>query len=352
MSDPLISVLCSSFNHEKYVGYFIESLQKQTYSNWELIIIDDFSTDNNVQVINNYLSDSRIKFYKMDYNCGSSIVTTKAFSLSKGDIIIDSASDDAIKENYFETVVEIFKKNNNIGVIYNSLEIIDENNITYNQWIKKNRSKKEIFYDLFYDQNVLFSPGMAVRREFYKSLVPMNFAFVQHQDYKWHIQLLMITDCIVLEEPFIYYRIQRENSTSLGTLNQAALNRVDLEEEYLMDCFLEIKDMDLLQSIIDSSCFYDIQTDEIPFVLACSIIHHSKNIQKRQWAYKTLVKFFENEKNFEYVHNKYNFQFKDFLALSKENYYTQIIEKDKYLLLKKIKSFVKKILIYLKLYKK
>ena len=49
--NPLISVVCPSYNHEKYVKYFIESLINQTYSNWELIIVDDCSTDHNIDEI-------------------------------------------------------------------------------------------------------------------------------------------------------------------------------------------------------------------------------------------------------------------------------------------------------------
>lgn len=148
-STPLISVLCSSFNHEKFVGYFINSLLKQTYSNWELIIIDDCSTDNNVIEIQKF-SDPRIHFSKMHYNSGSSIVTTNAFNISKGEIIIDCASDDALKDNYFEILVKEFTENTSIGVIYSPLQIINENNTLKDIRPLPNKNRIEILQDLFY----------------------------------------------------------------------------------------------------------------------------------------------------------------------------------------------------------
>ena len=77
--NPLISVLCASFNHEKYVGYFIQSLINQTYSNWELIIVDDCSTDNNVAEIKKF-TDPRIHLFQQDFNQGPGAALNKAFS--------------------------------------------------------------------------------------------------------------------------------------------------------------------------------------------------------------------------------------------------------------------------------
>ncbi len=350
INQPLISVLCSSFNHERFVGYFIQSLINQTYKNWELIIIDDCSTDNNIKEIEKFLNDSRIHFSKMDYNSGSSIVTEKAFLQSKGEIIVDCASDDALFDNYFETIIDIFINNPDIGVIYNSLEIIDENNFPYAIWKKINKPKYQLLSELFYDQNVLFSTGMAVRRNEYKKILPMNFACIQHQDYKWHIQLLFNTECKILETPLVKYRIQRKESKSLGTLSLAAKNRVILEEEYLMNTFLEITDTELVKQIINNDSFDDFSIEEIPFILGMSILN-SNNIYKKQWGYKTLLNFFSDKNNLDIIYKKYNFQFKDFLQISNQNFFIEPKESKKIILINKIKHFAKCILKFLHLYK-
>ena len=132
--NPLISVLCARYNHEKYVGYFIHSLINQTYSNWELIIVDDCSTDNNVEEIKK-INDSRIHLYQQEYNQGPGAALNKAFSKSKGEIIIDMASDDSLKCDYFEFVVKTFKEKSevNISQILNNtpndlIYCINENN--------------------------------------------------------------------------------------------------------------------------------------------------------------------------------------------------------------------------------
>lgn len=345
---PLISVLCSSFNHSEFVGYFMNSLINQTYKNWELIIIDDCSIDNNVEEIK-IINDPRIKLFTMDVNSGSSIVTTKAFSLSKGEIIVDLASDDALIEDYFEIIVNIFNNNSNIGVIYSPLLIINEHNVKKEIRPLPQKNRIELLKDLFYVKNVLYSPGYATRREFYELLVPMNFSLIQHQDYQWHIKLLINTDCYLLPEPHVLYRIQDVNSTSLGTRNISANNRYNLEIDYLMNTFLTIKDTELVEKICNNPKYTNFDKDLIPFVFGMCALN-SNDIYKRQWGYKTLLNFFENSNNFYLVNRIYGFTFKDMLSLSSTNFYTPIIL-EKRTFYQKTKSFIKKILIKLNLYK-
>lgn len=63
--NELVSIITPSYNTAKYIGETIESVQAQTYQNWEMIIVDDCSPDNTDDVVAGYLSDSRIKYLKM-----------------------------------------------------------------------------------------------------------------------------------------------------------------------------------------------------------------------------------------------------------------------------------------------
>ena len=317
--NPLISVLCSSFNHEKYVGYFINSLLNQTYKNWELIIIDDCSTDNNVAEIKK-IDDNRIRFFQQPFNSGAGIVITRAFEISEGDIIVECASDDALREDYFSKIVDIFNEKNDVGVIYSSLQIIDYNNNKTGTWDLPALDRIGLLKKLFFEANCLFSPGYAIRREFYKLLVPMNFAIIQHQDYQWHIKLLLNTNCELLKDYYVYYRFQNENSISLSGMNIGGENRYRLEEEYLMNTFLQINDARLAEQILGLQENQIKDKNLIPYFLATEILK-SDNLEKRQWGYKTLINFFDDPENLSELHEYNNFQFKDLLEISKNNYY-------------------------------
>ena len=248
--NPLISILTPSFNHEKYVGHFINSLIAQTYSNWELIIVDDCSTDKNIEEIKKF-TDSRINLFVQDFNQGPGAALNKAFSESHGEIIVDMASDDMLYPDYFEYIVKTFSENNNVGVIYSSLDVIDEYNKVYKKYVLPVYQNRVGFLkDLFYKNNILYSPGMCIRREVYSKIIPMDASMVQHQDYQWHVLFLGMTDCKVAEKPFVQYRQPRTLAGNLSRTSIKEHNRLRLEIERLMDSFLEIKDIELFQECL------------------------------------------------------------------------------------------------------
>ena len=91
--DYLVSIVTPSYNTGKWIGETIESVLSQTYQNWEMIIVDDCSTDNTDEVVASY-SDSRIKYIKNDKNSGAAISRNKAIKAAKGDFIAFLDSDD------------------------------------------------------------------------------------------------------------------------------------------------------------------------------------------------------------------------------------------------------------------
>jgi hypothetical protein len=90
---PLVSILMPLYNHQEHVVGAIESVLRQTYANWELIICDDGSTDNSADVASRYRSD-RIKLIRKNFNQGVSDALNSAAVLSKGELIVWLSSDD------------------------------------------------------------------------------------------------------------------------------------------------------------------------------------------------------------------------------------------------------------------
>lgn len=93
-NNGLVSVIMPSYNTAKYIAETIESVRNQTYPYWELIIVDDCSTDDTDTVVANYLSDSRIRYLKNDINSGAAISRNKALREAKGKWIAFLDSDD------------------------------------------------------------------------------------------------------------------------------------------------------------------------------------------------------------------------------------------------------------------
>ena len=182
--NPLVSVICLSYNHEKYVVAALESVMNQTYSNIELIIADDCSNDSSKEVIENWLKKHpNITFLPNTINLGNTKTFNSAVKHAKGDYFIDLAADDMLLPNCIEQQIKTFQnsKFTNLGMVYANIELIDENDTFISIYYNENdypesgdiykmvisRStmicsiasmiKKEVFDEIgYYDENLAF----------------------------------------------------------------------------------------------------------------------------------------------------------------------------------------------------
>ena len=108
-----VSVIMPAYNCEKFIDETIESLLNQTYSNWELIAVDDCSTDKTGEILKKYAEkDNRIKYVKNDDNLGAALTRNNAVSLAKGQYLAFLDSDDIWKKEKLEKQLTFMKENN------------------------------------------------------------------------------------------------------------------------------------------------------------------------------------------------------------------------------------------------
>lgn len=128
MEKPFVSVICLCHNQQQFVEEAIQSVMKQTYSNIELIVVDDASTDNSVNVIKSTLAEHpNIQFLPLKENLGNCKAFNKGLARAKGSFIIDLAADDVLLPNRIEKGVQVLtEKGSSYGVHFSDAEIIDE----------------------------------------------------------------------------------------------------------------------------------------------------------------------------------------------------------------------------------
>lgn len=122
--NPLISVVIASYNHEIYIAKTLQSLEKQTFQNFEIILIDDGSTDNTVQEARN--SNSRAAIFQQD-NRGVVNARNRGIGLAKGKYICFIDSDDVVLPDRFARQVSVLESNPEIGLVYSDAYAIDSN---------------------------------------------------------------------------------------------------------------------------------------------------------------------------------------------------------------------------------
>lgn len=128
VNKPLVSVIIPNYNHETYLVERIESVLNQTYNNFEVIILDDYSNDNSWELISKYSNNNKVvHIEKNTKNSGSTFYQwNKGIYLAKGDYIWIAESDDVAKPTFLEEVMDVFMTQDHINVVYTGSNMIDE----------------------------------------------------------------------------------------------------------------------------------------------------------------------------------------------------------------------------------
>lgn len=110
--EALVSIIMPAYNCENFISIAIDSAVSQTYKNWEIVVVDDCSTDNTAAVVLDYIvRDSRVKYHKLDNNSGAALARNKAIDLASGKYIAFLDSDDLWFCNKLEKQINFMKEN-------------------------------------------------------------------------------------------------------------------------------------------------------------------------------------------------------------------------------------------------
>lgn len=167
MSDKqqiLISIILPTYNHANFLKKAIESVQCQSYNHWELIIIDNNSTDNTFEIVNTY-SDKRIKYLKTQNHGVIAASRNLGISIAKGSWIAFLDSDDWWTTNKLIKCVK-YLKGNTFDFIYHDLFLVSKTNqITFKKLAKSRNLNFPIFEDLLLNGNGILNSSALVRKD-------------------------------------------------------------------------------------------------------------------------------------------------------------------------------------------
>ena len=124
--EPLVSIILPVYNGEKFLSTSIESCLDQTYKNWELLIIDDGSSDGSADIARSYVEkDHRIKYYPNPENMKLPRTLNRGFSLAKGEYLTWTSDDNYYRAEAIEKMVSVLQKTD-AGMVFTACSAIDE----------------------------------------------------------------------------------------------------------------------------------------------------------------------------------------------------------------------------------
>ncbi len=217
---PKVSVVLPNYNYAQYLDERIQSLLNQTYSDFELIIVDDASTDNSLEVISKYTEDKRVKTKFFTQNSGLPYKRwNDGAELAEGEYILFAGADDSCESRLFEKLVEKLDANPNIGVAYTqSWEIDSKGEIIrsmkeYTDDLSKERwrndfidkGKNECCY-LMIKCTIPNSSAAMIRRDRFEEVGRFDEKLKLVADWMFWAKLLLISDIAFIAEPLNYFR--------------------------------------------------------------------------------------------------------------------------------------------------
>ncbi len=112
MTEKLVSIITPTYNCAKFIARTLDSVQAQTYQNWEMIIVDDQSKDNTKEIVEGYIKDDpRIKYHLLDVNSGAAVARTTAMKLAQGSYMAFLDSDDIWMPDKLERQIQWMEEN-------------------------------------------------------------------------------------------------------------------------------------------------------------------------------------------------------------------------------------------------
>ncbi|WP_270488384.1 glycosyltransferase family 2 protein [Butyricimonas synergistica] len=134
--EDLVSIIMPSYNSSRFIGESISSVLKQSYTNWELLIVDDCSRDDSIEVVNRYVEkDCRVKLISLTCNVGAAKARNVALETAKGRFIAFLDSDDIWRDDKLEYQVS-YMLERNIPFSFSSYDIMKEDGVKLNKIVK------------------------------------------------------------------------------------------------------------------------------------------------------------------------------------------------------------------------
>lgn len=220
---PLISVIIPSYNHQKFIGKAIESVLKQTYDKFELIIIDDGSRDDSLDIIRKY-HDPRIKFIEQE-NCGAHNTINRGLNMAKGEYFCILNSDDEFHSERLKKMMDCVTENKNTGLVCSYIQVIDTQGKglgikkgpqNMDPWPVENekitfKSINCLPLNLLMSNFISTTSNMYFHRSLWEAVGPFkNLRFAHDWDFAFraaeHAPIQLIP------EPLLHYRIHESNT--------------------------------------------------------------------------------------------------------------------------------------------
>ena len=205
---PLVTVMMPVFNGEKYIKFAIESILSQTYKDFELLIVNDASTDKTVNIIHTY-KDSRVRLIHNSKQLGLSAIRQRGVSEARGSLLAFLDSDDIALSHRLEKQINFLGENAEVAAVGSWVEVIDEKGSRIGR-IWRHATSAKIIPSILLFRNCFTQSSMMVRKKYL-----IEFGYRQDYwaapDYELWLRMISKYKMANISEVLTYYRAYKES---------------------------------------------------------------------------------------------------------------------------------------------
>ena len=209
----MISIIMPAYNAQRTIGASIQSVLDQTYTDFELIVINDCSTDDTASILSEFLKDPRIRLLTNSKNSGVAHSRNKGVSASQGEYLAFLDSDDLWHKNKLAHQLEFMKEQNAV-ISYTSTAHMDADSNMYDYVM---RAKERLTYKEMLRHNLMSCSSVMVKRD---AMLPFPEDEQIHEDYVvWLTIVRTVKYAYGLDEPLLIYRMAKGSKSSKRMLS-------------------------------------------------------------------------------------------------------------------------------------
>lgn len=244
---PYFSIIMPTHNREDTIGQSIQSLIDQTFSDFELIIVDDHGNDDTKKIIENF-SDNRFRYFYLDENKGPAGARDFGIKKVKGNIIALADSDDINYPDRLKLTHETFKKNSEIDVVYGRSDRLDPNGVV----TPRPTSKFNIQLLKYY--NFISNPTTAFKKETYLKTSGYDSKIRTSEDYDlWLSFLDKDAEFMLINKSLVLQKIHQSSITSDTEIEKRKDNLVYVRKKHN----LAIPDFEAVKKLVENQELLD-----------------------------------------------------------------------------------------------
>jgi glycosyltransferase involved in cell wall biosynthesis len=218
-STPKVSVLIPTYNSAPFLDEAIQSVLNQSYPDFELIIVDNKSTDNTSEVIEKYLGDKRVSYYINQTNIGLVNNFNKCLTYAKGDYIKFLCSDDKFHPDLLSKFVQVLDAYPNVVLVTSNKEGFGTKSFTERPPVQYLQPGKKVISQSIQDCNWIGEPTTVMFRRKNLQVGNFNNEYKYFPDWDMWLRQLTLGDCYIIPETLSYFRLHPNQVTAINYQN-------------------------------------------------------------------------------------------------------------------------------------